>query len=135
MSPAQSLQAAIHTILTGSASLVALVPGGIHDGNPPDGAGFPRITYGPADSVPQQLQGVAARLDTIQIDVWSRVNGELYEAKAIVDAIEALLNGASLSMGDHAAASCEVTLMRVFRDPDRITAHGVVQVEAMVERR
>jgi hypothetical protein len=135
VSVGQELQAAIHAVLTGSAALMALVPGGIHDGNPPDSAGFPRITYGPADSVPQQLQGVAARLDTVQIDVWSRINGELYEAKAILDAIEALLNGVDLPMGQHAVASCEVTLLRVFKDPDRITAHGVVQVEAMVERR
>lgn len=134
-SAGQELQAAIHAVLTGSSALAALVPGGVHDGNPPEGTPYPRITYGPADVVPQQLDGVAARMDTVQLDVWSRVNGELYEAKAIVDALEALLNGVELPMGVHAVASCEVTLMRVFKDPDRITGRGVVQVEAMVERR
>lgn len=134
ISPAQALQAAIHLKLQTNGDVIALVGDRIYDGIPPEGAAYPRITYGPSDFVPQQLQGCDARLDSIQIDVWSRVNGELYEAKAIVDAVEAALNGAELTLASHAVASCEVTLVRVFRDRDNLTAHGVVQVEAMVER-
>jgi len=77
---------------------------------------------------------MAVREEVVQIDVWSRQNGELYEAKAIVDVLEELINGANLTLTSHAAHAVEVTLVRVFRDADELTAHGVVQVQAMVQR-
>jgi hypothetical protein len=133
-SASQEFQKALFAAMTGSADIVALVGPEIYDGVPPATADFPRITFGAADMVPQQLDCVNAHLETLQIDVWSRRNGELYEAKAIVNAIEALLNGADLSLATHAVSAVEITLIRVFQDRDVSTAHGVVQVEAMVER-
>lgn len=132
-SPSQDLQAALFAALSGAASITTHVGSRIFDGVPPKDAAYPRITFGPADYVPEQLDGCRAQIEAVQIDIWSRVSGELYEAKGIVDAVRRLLNGATLSLASHAAASCEVTLVRVFRDADELTAHGVVQVEVMVE--
>lgn len=132
-SPSQDLQAAVYGLLSGAATLTALVGTRIYDGVPPKDAAYPRITFGPADYVPEQLDGCYAQIEAVQIDVWSRQNGQLFEAKGIVDLVRRLLNGASLSLATHAAASCEVTLVRVFRDADELTAHGVVQLEVMLE--
>lgn len=135
-SPSQELQAALYAELVGAASVTDLVGARVYDGQPPRGAGFPRITFGPSDYVPQSFMGDCpdARLETCQIDIWSRQNGQFYEAKAITDAVEGLLNGAALTLPTHAVSAVEVTQVRVFLDADGATAHGVVQVEAMVER-
>jgi hypothetical protein len=134
-SPSQEFQRALFAAMTGSAALSALVSSRIYDGVPPDAADFPRITFGATDMVPQQLDCLSVNEETVQIDVWSRRNGELYEAKAIVEEVVALLNGATLPLETHAAVAVEVTLVRVFQDRDVLTAHGVVQVQAIVERK
>lgn len=134
-SPAQDLQSAIYGVLTGSPDLMALVGGRVFDGVPPEGAGFPRITFGSTDAVPMQLECLDVREETLQIDIWTRENGELFGAKLITDMIFGLLDGADLALATHAVSSCVVEQARVFRDRDGLTAHGVVQVSAMLERK
>lgn len=132
MSVSAVLQETIFAALTSDAGVMALVDGEIHDG-PPAKAKFPRITFGPTDTQHDDPQGIRARTETIQLDVWSRDKGALGPCKAICDAVRSALHLADLSVAVGALVSIEIVGLRTFLDRDGVTAHGVVTVQAELE--
>jgi hypothetical protein len=130
-SPSQELQAAIYNQLA-TVQLSALVGGRVYE-NVPEKPEFPYISFGPSDVIPADPDLLTLRTETVQIDCWSRQHGQLSEAKALTDAIRTALHGYSVNLPTHGLLGLSVVLMRVFRDGDGKTVHGLVQVEAVIE--
>ena len=132
MSASVALQAAIYERLTADPRVSAIVADRVFDGAP-TGAAFPYIEFGPSDAVPADAECVPGRIETLQIDCWSRKDGRLSGARALADAVKAALHHAELDLGDHALLSLRVAQSRTFMDQDGLTAHGVVTVEGVIE--
>lgn len=132
MNISRGLQAAIFDALVADAGVGALVEDRIYDGAPSDRQ-YPCITFGPTSSFNDDLTCVDARTETVQLDVWSRDQGRMGPCKDICDAIKAALHLAELSLTQHALIRIRIDGIRVLRDSDGVTAHGVVTVEADLE--
>lgn len=132
MSASIELQTLIYDALKADAGVSALVSDRIYDGRPKDG-GYPCLTFGPADVVLENLEGVKASTETVQLDVWSQDGGRLRPCKEIVSAVKSALHLADLSLAVNALVQIRINSMRVFQDRDGITAHGVITVEADLE--
>jgi len=133
MSASKEFQKIVIDTLRADSGVAALVSTRIYD-NPPANPVHPYISMGPSYMVPTDAEDINSRDETLQIDVWSRDSGNLHPCKAIVDAIYDALHDAAIAMPDpYALESIRVVLVRVFDDPDGVTAHGVVQVEGSIE--
>jgi hypothetical protein len=132
MSVSVELQTLIYNTLIADAGVSALVDGRVYDGRPKGGK-YPCITFGPADTIPEDLEGIEASTETVQLDVWSQDGGRLSPCKEIVAAVKDALHLADLSLAVNALVQIRVNGMRVFQDKDGITAHGVITIEADLE--
>lgn len=92
---------------------------------------YPYATLGPSYWTDDSAECIEARDITLQIDVWhSQANKGACED--LTDDVAAALKG----WADTNALTMHpmrVTLVRVMDDPDGVSVHGVVQVEALVE--
>ena len=92
---------------------------------------YPYATLGPSYWGDDSVECIEAREITLQVDVWhsSSSKGELED---LVDDVTAALKGwadtTALTM--HPA---EISLVRIMDDPDGVSVHGVIQIEAIVE--
>lgn len=130
--PSNALQTLIFQRLTTFAPLVALIGTRVVD--PPRlDEQAPYISFGPSDWQEDDAECITGRVETIQLDIWSTEQDGQREAKAICDTVKKALHGYDADLGDHALVALRVPIVRVFRDPDGITTHGVVQVEAVIE--
>lgn len=132
MSASVGLQDVILVALRGNPGVTALVGSRIWDQAPADPA-YPHITLGPSDFYTDDAECIFGRVETVQIDIWSRDQGKKWPCKKIVDAVKAALHGHAADMGADALVGLDVTLCRVMDDVDEITVHGIVQVEATIE--
>jgi hypothetical protein len=129
----RALQVAIGQALVADAGVSALIGDRIYDQMPEKGE-YPCIEFGPIDIVPDDQECVDGQIHTLQLNVWSRDQGRLGPCQDIVWAVRAALHDAELELPDpFAVCFVRVVLARVIPDPDGITAHGVVSVEATVE--
>ena len=71
----------------------------------------------------------------MQLDIWARDGGRVRPAREIVDAVQEALHLAPLMLTVNALALIRVVSARVLLDPDGLTAHGVILVEAVIEER
>lgn len=126
------LQDVIIAALKADASVAAIVGDRVYD-RAPEGVTFPYISLGATNSIPEDADCIDAESETVQIDIWHRDQGRKWKCKATVNAVRAALHEADLDLDTNALALMRVTLTRVQIDPDNITAHGIVQVEAIVE--
>lgn len=116
------------------ARLKAAVPsvaGRVYD-NPPETALMPYISIGPSYWNDDSAECIRARAETVQVDIWASVKPDLRACKDATDEVAAALDGWT-DQGILAMHGLRVDLVRVMRDPDGVTAHGMVQVEADVE--
>ncbi len=141
MSASQALQRMIVAVLKADAAVSAVMGARVYDEAPTD-AVFPMIEIGASDFRPDDDIGdgsgpcIVGREETVQIDVWHRDQGRRGPCRASVDAVYAALHRADAALDDpYALVAITVELARVMGDPDGITAHGVVQVTAVVEDR
>lgn len=132
MSVSVAFQDVILRLLEESAAVQAIVGDRIYDGVPDD-AVFPYISIGPSDYNPDDADCIDGREETIQLDCWSRDDGLKWPCKQLVDAVKSTLHDHDDELTSGALVQMRVTLARVLDDPDRITAHGVVQVTATIE--
>lgn len=131
--PLFDLQRAIVTALKADATVAALVGARVIDGRP---EAFPAITVGPSDYVPLDLTCVAARVASLQLDCWIRDSSMRFNPLyALTGAVKAVLHDATMDLDSHALAKLLVTQVRHFRDPDGLTLHGVIALEAEIEER
>jgi uncharacterized protein DUF3168 len=91
------------------------------------------ISFGAHDAFNEDAECLVESTHTIQIDCWSRKVGSVH-AKQMVDAVYAALHdNSSLTLSTNALVQIRVSLRQVLRDPDGLTTHGLLQVEAMIE--
>lgn len=132
MSASNELQALIYQRLVTDAGVHAVVGDRIYD-NPIGKDDFPYVSFGPSDAVEDDADCITGRVETIQIDCWSRYQGGFKEVKALADAVKKALHRYSGTLTVNALVEMTVQTIRCFRDPDGITSHGVVTVQAIVE--
>lgn len=131
--PLFELQREIVLALKIDPTIAALVGARVIDGRPD---AFPAISVGPSDYVPLDLTCIDARVVSLQLDCWIRDSSMRFNPLyALTGAVKAALHDASLVLDDHALAKLLVTQVRHFRDPDGLTLHGVVALEAVIEER
>lgn len=113
-------------------AVASLVDNRIWDG-PPASPVFPYITIGASDFTPTDADCIDMREETVQIDIWTRANGRKWPCKQIVDAVVNVMRRLKGDLATGVLVGVRVELSRVFDDPDGITAHGVVQITALIE--
>lgn len=133
--PANELQAAIYGLLVADPEVSALIDGRVYDRVPKSGDVPPNITFGASDETDADAECIIAADHSIQVDVWSEYQGGARECKEITHAVKRALHHVAIDLPTHALVEIYVSQMRHFRDPDGITTHGVVVVEAMIEER
>jgi len=124
----EAFQTAVFERLVADADLSALVGSNIFDRGKAEVV--PCVTFGSSDFSPADLSCVSATDEALQVDIWTEDSGQLLETRKITTAVFNALHGQSLSADGFAFSAVRVALVRVFRDPDGITGHGVVQLEA-----
>ena len=111
---------------------VPSVAGRVYDG-PSETAQMPFISIGPSYFTPDDAECIRGRSETLQIDVWGSSKPNRAAVKdavdEVVDALDGYADTAALTMHP-----LRVSLVRVMDDVQQDIIHGVVQVEAMVER-
>ena len=132
MSPSIDLQTLIYSCLVADPRVHALVGNRIYDRMPAD-VDYPCVTFGPSDYSPEDMEGIKGRYETQQIDCWAMNHGRLRPAKEIADAVKTALHEYEADAGDSALITMNVDAVRVMRDADGITAHGIVTVTANLE--
>lgn len=132
MSVSVSLQTFIRARLLAMPAVTALVGERVFDApkNPVD---YPYVTFGPSDYVPDDIECIDGRIETQQIDIWSKALDGKAEAKRICDAIKGALHDHDAEPAVGALVSLRVTLVRVMDDPQPGIFHGIVDVRAQIE--
>lgn len=126
------LQTAIYERLTAESGVSAIVAGRVYD-NVPEGPTFPYISFGPSDYYPDDADDIDGRVETLQIDCWTRAQGKKRPARELADAVKKALHQFEASFATNALVEIVVTSVRVINDPDPLTAHGIVTVTATIE--
>ncbi len=132
MSVSTEFQKMVFDRLVADPAVHAFVADRVYDG-PPVNAVLPYVSFGPSDYSPDDAQCIVAREETLQIDIWANDGRKVWKCREITDAVKKSLHEFAGAMTVHALVSMRVTFVRVFLDPDGITAHGVVVVTAMIE--
>lgn len=135
MGPGEALLRLIVARLKADAGVAALVGARVVD-KPDPALALPYISIGPSDWVEDDAECIASRIEALQVDTWSEEGGQR-ESRAMVDAvtraIRALGADPTAVLEAHALGGIRVVRARIFRDPDGVTHHGVVTVEAHLE--
>lgn len=134
-SAALDLQDLILVTLKADATLMALI-NGVWDKVPTNSFDAPKesyISFGPHDYVEDDAECIVGGEHTFQLDVWSRKVG-FPACKQICDRAKALLHEADLTLStSNALVEIRVPSMRILRDPDGTTSHGIITVTALIE--
>lgn len=125
------LQGAIINRLKADPAIVALVGTRVFD-SVPASAPFPYISYGASDALQADAECIRGIDIDVQIDVWSRAVG-FPEAKKINGAVRNALHGVDLPLATNALVFLEHRQTATRRDPDGLTSHGIVQLNAFIE--
>jgi hypothetical protein len=133
MSESWALQQLVYARLIAFAGVTALVGQRVYDAPNLKTVTFPYVSFGPSDIVTDDADCIDGVIETLQIDVWSRRSGGKQEAKQIANAVKAALHDFHAEPAAGALVSLRVATIRIFNDPDGITTHGVVTVEAIME--
>lgn len=132
-SPSLEVQGAVVSALKANAALMALV-NGVWDSVPADpwGAKLAYVSLGPEDSVIDDADCIDGEEISLQIDVWSRKPGRV-ACKEICHAVKGVLHHAEITLTANALVEMEVETIRILKDPDQTTTHGVITLRIAVE--
>lgn len=124
-------QQALYAALTASAALSAIVADRIYN-DAQQTVEFPWIEIGDGQIIPADTSapggGDDGVSDFFDLHLWSRYAGNK-ENRQIADAVHTLLHGVSLGVAGRTSAFAWVRNVRLLRDPDGKTRHGVLTVE------
>jgi hypothetical protein len=129
--PALALQAAAYQALAADPDLAALVGDRIFDA-PPRAPAFPYVSLAAASATDWSTGTEAGAEHRLTLDAWSRERGKA-EAWAILERLQARLDGAALTLDGHALVNLRLLFAEVRADADRITWHGVARFRAVTE--
>ena len=100
--------------------------------NATEGTVYPFASMGPSNWIPADAECIVARDYSLQIDIWHNHTSK-GATEDIVDDVAAALDGFAdtLRLTMHT-----IRVRQAFTrdDPDGVTKHGIVLIEAMVER-
>lgn len=136
--PALALQNAVEAALRGSAALAGTMGGTVrlYPMAAPDGAPFPHLTIGEDQIVDDETECLASSEAFTTVHVWARVENDVTasraDAKAIAGAIRAAINR-SLTVTGFVVVECRFQTARHLTDPDRRTAHSVVEHKLLID--
>lgn len=131
-SPSVEFQTAIYERLKAHAGVQALVAGRVYD-NVPDARTFPYVSFGASDYYEDDADCITGRVETLVIDCWVRAQGKKRPARELADAVKSALHLHAPELPTHGLVEMRVIAVRVIGDPDGITTHGIVEVQAMIE--
>ncbi|MDI7923403.1 DUF3168 domain-containing protein [Ferirhizobium litorale] len=133
------LQGAMVARLKADAPLTSLISGRVYDQPPADlngvvpAATYPYVTLGEAQTIRDDATCVRGGEIYLTLHAWSRAVG-FPEVKRIADAVADSLHDAPLALATNRLNSIEYRQTRVFRDPDGITSHAVIEFVAFTEK-
>jgi hypothetical protein len=131
MSVSAELQKLVFERLKAVSAVTTFVGNRIYDHVPPN-AEFPYISFGSHDFVPDDADCIFSGEHTLMLDAWSRKPGRV-EAKQIVDEVRRALRLYEADMGDYGLVQMDIDFADVIRDGDGATAHGRIQIRALIE--
>ena len=127
--PDVKLGGAVFTALKGHAPLTALVSSRVYDaGDVPEGAVFPYLTVQPPQCSEDDDGCGLHWIASVQVDVWSRKEGNTLEARKILGPVRAALD-AITSVSGFGLNYGQYRISRTTLEQDGRTAHGLVQYE------
>jgi hypothetical protein len=135
-SPSLELQGAIVARLKADSVLTALVGARIYDHVPRGSGGavtatFPFVNFADDDVLQDDATCVTGYEITLTIEVWSRGVG-FPEAKQIAHAVVVSLHNWDAPLSTNRCITLQHRQTRMFRDPDGLTSHGVIELVANV---
>lgn len=132
MSVSVALQDALRLALLDDAGVTAIVGQDVGDDTVTkhDGA---YIRFGPNDVIPEDADCIAGRRETVQIDGFVPGDGNQWKGKRLADAIKAALHETEVVMSAAAIVNLRVIQQRAFLEPNGVTSHAVVIVEALID--
>lgn len=133
MSVGQELWDAVRGAMLADAAVMALV-NAVYDKvqDNPWGDKDAYISRGPFYGIPDDAECIDGQEITLQLDIWSR-RPDRWSMDDMIAAVRAALHEQDLDLGASALVSLRVSLWRIIDDPDPLTVHGVVQLDALVE--
>ena len=131
MLASEDLQKLLRDTVLADPDVLTLEPSGFYD-SVPDDAGERYISFGPFSVVPDDTDCSRGGLYQQQIDVWTEEVGDVV-CKRLTERVKRAVHDRNLNLTDNVLIDMQVSLWRVMRDPDGLTSHGVVIVEAMIE--
>lgn len=135
-SPSLELQVAIVTRLKADAAVSAIVGTRIYD-HVPRGVGgavtadFPFIGIADSHELQDDATCVTGYEVALSLDIWSRKPGYV-ETRQIAHAVVKSTHNWNASLPTNRLVTLEHRQTRMFRDPDGLTSHGVVDLVALV---
>ncbi|MXN45921.1 DUF3168 domain-containing protein [Shinella kummerowiae] len=132
MSPEYELQGAIVARLKADAAFLQVAGGRIYD-DPPDNAVFPYATIGEAQFIRDDATCISGGDVYLTMHAWSRAVG-YPEVRRVADAVAESLHLAPLALPTNHLVSIMHRQTRVFRDPDGLTSHAVIDFAASVHK-
>ncbi len=129
--PSLALQKAVFAALVADSGVGALIGDRIYDA-PPRNATFPYASFGEARASDWSTGTEDGAEHRLTLDVWSRERGKA-ECWAVLEAIQAVLNDAALTLDGQALVNLRFETAETRRDPDGITWHGVARFRAVTE--
>lgn len=125
---------ALHTRLTGDASLTALLPAGANSilDHVPAGTALPYVTLGDMRLTTQGTQTFDAIEAVATIQTFSRGAGSK-ELRGIMEKIRACLHRADFTVPGHALVLCEEISADVALDADGVTRRGTQTFRLIAE--
>ena len=119
-------------------AIIAIAGGRVYD-DAPDNVVFPYIAIGEGQQIDDDTGGSAGSGDNgvsefFDLHIFSRITQDtgargFKEVRQISDALHTALHGKALSITGRASALAWVRTVRMFREQDGLTRHGVVTVE------
>ena len=126
------LQKAVVAALKADAGVAALVNGRVYD-SVPNNAVKPYVSMGPFQVLPEDAdcsEGVAV---IMQVDAWAS-GPDSVQVKRLGAAIAKVLHQAELALDEgQRLVLMAIETIQYLRDPDNITAHGVITVRSLTE--
>jgi Protein of unknown function (DUF3168) len=133
MSPSLELQELLVTGLKANVGVASVLGTRIYD-NVPENPIFPYLSWGPESSINADATGLRASEMAVQLDVWSRKPGSA-ECRKACDVVKRYIEATDFYLSANALCpEATVEAVRIFRDADGRTWHGVISVILHLEQ-
>lgn len=128
-----ALQSAIVAALRADGGVTGLVGARIVD-RPKPNETMPYISIGPSDTIPFHRMEQRGCTVTMQLDIWAASNNvgtkQMVSARQVAAAVTAALFGSRFTVAGWKIHQLWPVTSRVMADPDGVTSHGILTIQA-----